>query len=47
MQRHVEHRKMNPFTDINSFVGGTRILDAKGQLGARPVQQWKEMLRTG
>jgi len=43
--RLTQHRHLNPFTDINSFVGGTRILDAKGQLGARPVQQWKEMLR--
>ena len=45
-----EHRKLNPFSDINSFASrvgysGARPLDCKGERGARPVQQWKEMLR--
>ena len=47
-----EYRKMDPFSDINSYAarkgllpGGVRQLDCKGMLGARPVQQWKEMLR--
>lgn len=47
-----EHRKLNPFSDINSFASrqgytGARPLDCKGENGARPVQQWKEMLRNG
>ena len=43
-----EHRKLNPHCDINSFAASTafRPLDTKGQRGARPVQMWKEMLRT-
>ena len=47
-----EHRKLNPFADVNSYasragITGYRPLDCKGQNGARPVQQWKEMLRGG
>ena len=47
-----EHRKLNNFSDINSYASrvghmGYRPLDCKGQNGARPVQQWKEMLRGG
>ena len=50
-----EHRKLNPFADVNSYSStrhvlagpGFRPLDCKGQNGARPVQQWKEMLRGG
>jgi hypothetical protein len=46
-----EHRKLNNFADINSYASrrgyvGFRPLDCKGENGARPVQQWKEMLRT-
>ena len=40
-----ENREMDPLLDIQSFMGGTRLLDTKGMLGARAVQQWKEMLR--
>jgi len=55
--RTLERRKMDPFADINSFQGNVwsakstfskghvRPLDVKGQLGAGPVQQWKETLR--
>jgi len=55
--RTLERRKMDPFADINSFQGNAysakmtyangyvRPLDVKGNLGARPVQQWKETLR--
>ena len=46
-----EHRKHNPFADLNSYASGVvngrkgyRPLDAKG-IGAKPVQAWKEMLR--
>lgn len=47
-----EHRKLNPFADINSYAArqglvGARPLDCKGMNGARPLQQWKEMLRNG
>ena len=47
-----EHRRLNPFADINSFASrvgymGARPLDCKGELGAGPVQRWKEMLREG
>ena len=47
-----EHRKLNPFADINSYAArqglvGARPLDCKGMSGARPLQQWKEMLRNG
>ena len=47
-----EHRRMDPFSDINSYASrtgylGARPLDCKGMNGARPVQQWKEMLRGG
>jgi len=44
-----EHRKLNPLSDINCFgstLDRTRALDAKGELGARPVQIWKQMLRS-
>ena len=46
-----EHRQLNPFADINSFASrtgyvGARPLDCKGENGARPVQAWKEMLRS-
>lgn len=55
--RTYERRKMDPFADINSFQGNAysakntfshghvRPLDVKGQLGAGPVQRWKETLR--
>ena len=49
--RTLERRKMNPFADIQSYnaagraAGYVRPLDVKGQLGALPVQQWKETLR--
>ena len=55
--RTLERRKMDPFCDINSFTGNAysakqtfskghvRPLDNKGQLGAGPVQAWKETLR--
>ena len=55
--RSLERRKMDPFADINSFQGNMtsakqsfshgycRSLDVKGQLGAGPVQRWKETLR--
>jgi len=55
--RTLERRKMDPFADINSFQGNkysakvtlshghVRPLDVKGQLGAGPVQRWKETLR--
>ena len=40
---------VNPFNDVNTFGATDRVtrrpLDTKGELGARPVQQWKEMLR--
>ena len=48
---------MDPFSDVNSYQGasaslaGTKLgayvrpLDIKGQLGAGPVQRWKEGLR--
>ena len=47
-----EHRKLNNFADINSYASrvghrGFRPLDCKGENAARPVQQWKEMLRGG
>lgn len=52
-----EHRKLNNFADINSYASsncgalgqaqGYRPLDCKGQVGQRPVQKWKEMLRGG
>ena len=47
-----EHRKLNPFTDVNSYASrvghqGYRPLDCKGQNGGRPIQMWKEMLRGG
>ena len=43
---------MNPHADISSFTPGghntyVRPIDVKGQLGARPVQRWKESLREG
>ena len=44
----LDMRKMNPLLDINAFgstLARTRLLDVKGALGARPVQEWKEMLR--
>ena len=46
------NRMMDPFSDINSYAArqgmtGARPLDVKGMNGARPVQQWKEMLRGG
>ena len=47
--RSGQHRTLNPFADINCFgatIARSRILDTKGELGARPVQRWKEMLRT-
>ena len=45
-----ERRIVDPFSDINSYASrqgrlGARPLDCKGMNGARPVQQWKEMLR--
>lgn len=49
------NRGLNPLMDVNSFGSShhhplagakVRILDVKGELGARPVQRWKEMLRT-
>ena len=48
----LERRKLNNFADINSYASrvghrGFRPLDCKGENGARPVQQWKEMLRGG
>ena len=55
--RTLERRKMDPFADINSFQGNyasakatysgghVRALDVKGNLGAAPVQKWKETLR--
>ena len=56
--RTLERRKMNPFVDINSWMGNkysakaqfnsnayVRPLDVKGNLGAEPVQRWKETLR--
>lgn len=55
--RTLEQRKMNPFLDINSYQGNrvsakqtfshghVRPLDVKGNLGARPIQQWKATLR--
>ena len=43
---------MNPHADISSFTPGghkayVRPIDVKGQLGAWPVQRWKESLREG
>ena len=47
----LEQRQLNPFNDVNTFGATDRVtrrpLDTKGELGARPVQQWKEMLREG
>ena len=55
--RTLERRKMDPYLDINSFTGNgvsakatfsdahVRPLDVKGNLGAAPVQKWKETLR--
>ena len=49
------NRGLNPLMDVNSFGSShhhplagarVRILDIKGELGARPVQRWKEMLRS-
>jgi hypothetical protein len=47
----LEQRKMNPLADINAFSNGGRMsgfvrpIDTKGQLGAGPLQMWKESLR--
>ena len=51
--RVLEKHEMNPQNDITSFTTGpmhrgsayVRPLDVKGQLGARAIQEWKEMLR--
>ena len=49
----IERRNMNPLVDIQSFTlgdmhttGYVRPIDVKGGLGANPVQDWKEGLRT-
>jgi len=51
--RHYENHALNPTNDISSFTAGpmhretayVRPIDCKGNLGARPIQMWKEMLR--